>query len=75
MAERARPSAAMSPVSVSPMLLLERERERDELAAHVEEACAGDGQVIVDGSAGVGKTRLLDEARATEGPAWETKGR
>ena len=46
------------------MLMLERERERDQLAAHLEEACAGDGEVsIVDGSAGVGKTRLLEEAR------------
>jgi AAA ATPase domain len=54
----------MSPVSISPMVLLERERERDQLAAYIEEACAGDGQVlIVDGSAGVGKTRLLEEAR------------
>src|ERR1700727_242644 len=46
------------------MVLLERERERDQLAAVVEEARAGDGQVlIVDGSAGVGKPRLLEEAR------------
>jgi AAA ATPase domain len=61
MADRARPSAAMSPLA---MVLLERERERDRIASHVEEACAGDGQVlIVDGSPAVGKTRLLEEAR------------
>jgi DNA-binding CsgD family transcriptional regulator len=65
MGERARPSAAMSPVSTSPKVLLERERERGQLAAHIAEACAGDGQLlIVDGSAGMGKTRLLEEARA-----------
>ena len=64
MAETARPTVDMSTASISPMVLLERERERDQLAAIVEEACAGDGQVlIVDGSAGVGKTRLLEEAR------------
>jgi predicted ATP-dependent serine protease len=64
MEKSARPSVAMTPVSISRMVLLERERERDQLAALVEEACAGDGQMlIVGGSAGVGKTRLLEEAR------------
>jgi DNA-binding NarL/FixJ family response regulator len=45
-------------------LLLEREREVAALAATIAEAAAGRARVVlVEGSAGIGKTRLLGEAR------------
>jgi predicted ATPase len=44
--------------------LLERGRELDELDAQVERAVAGHGSlVVVEGPAGIGKSRLLAEAR------------
>ena len=46
-------------------LMLEREAEMAALAALLEAANAGDGRlVVVEGSAGIGKTRLLAQARA-----------
>jgi DNA-binding CsgD family transcriptional regulator len=46
-------------------VLLEREGERAELEALIADARAGEGRVLfVEGEAGIGKTRLLDEARA-----------
>ncbi|HEX8103956.1 MAG TPA: AAA family ATPase, partial [Solirubrobacteraceae bacterium] len=49
--------------------LVERERELAELAALLAEARAGQGRVaLIEGPAGVGKTRLLAEARRRAGP-------
>ncbi len=46
--------------------LLERELEIAELAAGIEEACAGRGQLlVVQAAAGLGKTSLLASARQT----------
>jgi DNA-binding CsgD family transcriptional regulator len=46
-------------------LMLEREAEMAALEATIDAARAGDGRlVVVEGSAGIGKTRLLAEARA-----------
>ena len=51
--------------AVAPALMLEREAEMAALAATLDAARAGEGRlVIVEGSAGIGKTRLLSEARA-----------
>ena len=48
-----------------PSLLLEREAELAALEAMLGAARAGDGRlVVVEGSAGIGKTRLLAEVRA-----------
>ena len=45
--------------------MLEREAEMATLVATIDAARAGDGRmVVVEGSAGIGKTRLLAEARA-----------
>jgi DNA-binding CsgD family transcriptional regulator len=45
--------------------LLERERELQALDAMIAAACRGEGRLIaVEGPAGIGKTRLLVEARA-----------
>lgn len=45
--------------------LLERERELQVLSALIEAACRGAGQLaVVEGVAGIGKTRLLAAARA-----------
>src|SRR6266536_3402116 len=45
-------------------LMLEREAELAALAATIDAASAGDGRlVVVEGSAGIGKTRLLTEVR------------
>jgi DNA-binding CsgD family transcriptional regulator len=50
--------------------LLERETELDELHAALEDARRGVGRlVIVEGPAGIGKTRLLESARETAGRA------
>jgi predicted ATPase len=47
-------------------LLLEREAEVATLAAMVDAARAGEGRLVaIEGSAGIGKTRLLAEVRAT----------
>jgi DNA-binding CsgD family transcriptional regulator len=49
----------------APALLLEREAEMAALEAMLGAASAGDGRlVVVEGTAGIGKTRLLAEARA-----------
>ena len=51
--------------AVAPALMLEREAEMAALAAMLDAARAGEGRlVLVEGSAGIGKTRLLAEARA-----------
>jgi hypothetical protein len=45
-------------------LLIEREREADELGGVIEPAVAGNGgALLVEGEAGIGKTRLLAMAR------------
>ena len=45
--------------------LLEREAELAALRAAVESARNGDGQlVVIEGAAGIGKTRLLSETRS-----------
>ena len=51
--------------AAAPALMLEREAEMAALAATLDAARAGEGRlVLVEGSAGIGKTRLLAEARA-----------
>ena len=51
--------------AVAPALMLEREAEMAALAATLDAARGGEGRlVLVEGSAGIGKTRLLSEARA-----------
>src|SRR6266496_1198399 len=51
--------------TTAPVLLLEREAELAVLEAMLGAAQSGDGRlVVVEGSAGIGKTRLLAEARA-----------
>ena len=64
----------MAPASVLPSggttLLLEREAQVAALEALAEAARSGGGRfVVVEGSAGIGKTRLLAEARAIAGSA------
>ncbi len=50
--------------------LLERDAELATLAAMVAAARAGEGQLVaIEGSAGIGKTRLLAEARAAAAEA------
>src|SRR3954468_13469051 len=51
--------------AAAPALLLEREAELAALEAMLDATRAGEGRlVLVEGSAGIGKTRLLAEARA-----------
>ena len=51
--------------TTAPVVLLEREAELAALEAMLGAARAGDGRlVVVEGSAGIGKTRLLAEVRA-----------
>src|SRR5438552_4976016 len=51
--------------TTAPVLLVEREAEVAVLEAMLGAAQSGDGRlVVVEGSAGIGKTRLLGEARA-----------
>src|SRR3954452_13238419 len=51
--------------TIAPLRLLEREAELAALQAMFGAARAGDGRlVVVEGSAGIGKTRLLAEVRA-----------
>ena len=51
--------------TIAPVLLLEREAELAALEAMLGAAPSGDGRlVVVEGSAGIGKTRLLAVARA-----------
>src|SRR3954451_13294011 len=50
---------------IGPLRLLEREAELAALEAMLEAARVGDGRmVVVEGSAGIGKTRLLADVRA-----------
>ena len=68
-------SVAMAPASVLPSggttsLLLEREAQVAALEALAEAARSGGGRfVVIEGSAGIGKTRLLAEGRAIAGGA------
>jgi DNA-binding CsgD family transcriptional regulator len=56
---------SQQPATVSSFQLLEREAEVAALERMLDAARAGDGQLVtVEGSAGIGKTRLLIEARA-----------
>ena len=64
----------MAPASVLPAggtnLLLEREAQVAALEALADAAQSGGGRfVVIEGSAGIGKTRLLAEARAIAGSA------
>jgi DNA-binding CsgD family transcriptional regulator len=63
----------MAPASVLPSggtLLLEREAQVAALAALADGARSGDGGfAVIEGSAGLGKTRLLAESRAIAGAA------
>ena len=44
--------------------IVERERELAELQVHAEDAAAGDGRIVlIEGPAGIGKSRLLVETR------------
>jgi DNA-binding CsgD family transcriptional regulator len=66
--ERADDGLAANTTSVSPTafgdMLLERERELSSLDALLEEAAAGQGGLaLIEGPAGIGKTRLVAEAR------------
>ena len=52
------------PQTAAPLLMLEREAEMATLEAILAAARDGDGRlVVVEGSAGIGKTRLLAETR------------
>src|SRR3954471_17700332 len=52
------------PQTAAPLLMLERETELATLEALLAAARTGDGRlVVVEGSAGIGKTRLLAETR------------
>ena len=54
----------------APLLMREREAELAALQAMLHAAHGGDGRlVVVEGSAGIGKTRLLAEARVRAGAA------
>src|SRR5204863_240124 len=66
----AREIAASYPATAVVVLAqyVEREPELAALAAVVDSACAGEGSlVVIEGTAGIGKTRLLAEARARAG--------
>jgi class 3 adenylate cyclase/DNA-binding CsgD family transcriptional regulator len=65
----ARRPAAAAPAPEGPTLL-EREGELAALHAYVDSAASGSGRLIaIEGRAGIGKTRLLREARAIAGQA------
>jgi DNA-binding SARP family transcriptional activator len=58
------PSAAPARAQPTAAALVERDREMAALTALVHEALAGEGRVaLVEGPAGIGKTRLLTEGR------------
>ena len=62
-------SAPASSLPPTAPVLVERERELHELAGLVRDALAGEGRlVLIEGPAGIGKSRLLAEA-APRGPA------
>jgi DNA-binding CsgD family transcriptional regulator len=54
--------------SIAVAALLERERELGTVRDGLDQACAGDGTLLlIEGPAGAGKTELVREARATAG--------
>jgi tetratricopeptide (TPR) repeat protein len=62
--------ASVLPSGGSTVLLLEREAQVAALQALADAARGGDGRfAVIEGSAGIGKTRLLAEARAIAGSA------
>jgi DNA-binding CsgD family transcriptional regulator len=64
------PSASVRPWGGSTVLLLEREAQVAALWSLADAARSGGGRfVVIEGSAGIGKTRLLAEARAIAGSA------
>ena len=53
----------MGPGGPFPLQLLDREAERAAIAAAIKSACSGSGSaLLVEGAAGIGKTRLLTHA-------------
>src|SRR5215471_18204237 len=63
-------TASVVPSGGTTSLLLEREVQVAALRALADAARSGGGRfVVIEGSAGIGKTRLLAEARAIAGPA------
>jgi DNA-binding CsgD family transcriptional regulator len=57
--------ARLQPPSATTADLLEREAELEQVHSHVAAAAAGAGRLVaIEGGAGIGKTRLLAEARA-----------
>jgi DNA-binding CsgD family transcriptional regulator len=64
------PAASVLPSGGRSILLLEREAQVAALEALADAARSGGGRfVVIEGSAGIGKTRLLAEARAIAGLA------
>ena len=64
------PSASVRPWGGSTVLLLERDAQVAALEALADAARSGAGRfVVIEGSAGIGKTRLLAEGRAIAGSA------
>jgi DNA-binding CsgD family transcriptional regulator len=62
--------ASVLPSGGTPVLLLEREVQVAALRGLIEAARSGGGRfAVIEGSAGIGKTRLLVEARAIAGSA------
>jgi DNA-binding CsgD family transcriptional regulator/tetratricopeptide (TPR) repeat protein len=60
--------ASVLPLGRDPVLLLEREDQVAALQALIDAARSGDGRfAVVEGTAGIGKSRLLAEARAIAG--------
>jgi DNA-binding CsgD family transcriptional regulator len=64
------PSASVHSVGGTAALLLERDAQVAALQALTDAAQSGDGRfAVIEGTAGIGKTRLLAEARAIAGTA------
>ena len=62
--------SSVVPLGGAPVLLLEREPQVAVLRALIDAARSGDGRfAVIEGTAGIGKTRLLAEARAIAGSA------
>jgi len=62
--------ASVFPAGGVPITLLERQAQLAALRAAVDAAQSGDGRfVVIEGGAGIGKTRLLAEGRAIAGSA------
>src|SRR5262247_3846642 len=63
-------TASVVPSGGNARLLLERDVQVAALRALADAAKSGDGRfVVIEGTAGIGKTRLLGEARAIAGSA------